>query len=61
MADLPIYYSALTGEQLDAALANLAAGGTLPAVTDADDGKFLRVEGGVWAAVALPDAEEVAF
>ena len=31
----------------------------LPAVTEADNGKFLRVAGGVWAAEAVPSAEEV--
>ena len=33
----------------------------LPAVTEADNGKFLRVAGGVWAAEAVPSAEEASF
>lgn len=33
----------------------------LPTVTTADDGKFLRVVGGTWAAVVLPNAEGGAF
>ena len=32
-----------------------------PTVTAADDGKFLRVVNGAWAAVALPSAEGGAF
>lgn len=33
----------------------------LPTVTTADDGKFLRVVDGAWAAVVLPNAEGGAF
>lgn len=33
----------------------------LPAVTAADDGKFLRVVGGAWAAVTVPSAEDMSF
>lgn len=33
----------------------------LPAVTQADEGKFLRVSGGVWVAEKLERAEEVAY
>lgn len=33
--------------------------GILPAVTTADDGKFLRVSDGAWSAVALTDVSEV--
>lgn len=33
----------------------------LPAVTTADNGKFLRVSDGVWSAVTLTNAEEVAY
>ena len=29
----------------------------IPRVTDEDEGKFLRVEGGKWAAVDIPYAE----
>lgn len=36
-------------------------GKELPAVTEADNGKFLRVAGGVWAAEAVPSAEEASF
>lgn len=38
-----------------------AFGKELPAVTEADNGKFLRVAGGVWAAEAVPSAEEASF
>ena len=34
---------------------------SLPEVTIADNGKFLRVVGGAWAAVNLPNAEEASF
>jgi len=42
-----------TNAEVINALAELAAatGGTLPAVTDADDGKVLTVVDGKWAAV----------
>lgn len=33
----------------------------LPSVTEADNGKVLRVVNGVWAAVAIPNAEGVGF
>ena len=33
----------------------------VPAVSDSDNGKFLRVVSGVWAAVAIPNAEEASF
>lgn len=33
----------------------------VPEVTAADNGKFARVVGGTWAAVALTNAEEVSF
>ena len=36
-------------------------GGLLPAVTDADNGKFLRVVNGAWAAAAINDANGVSF
>lgn len=35
--------------------------GGLPAVTALDNGKFLRVENGAWAAAAVDDAEGVSF
>ena len=37
------------------------AGLGVPEVTAADNGKFARVVGGTWAAVALTNAEEVSF
>lgn len=40
---------------------NLAKEGVLPSVTEADNGKFLAVDNGVWAAVAVPLAEEAVF
>lgn len=36
-------------------------GGLLPAVTAADNGKFLRVVNGTWAAAAINDANGVSF
>lgn len=33
----------------------------LPEVSEADNGKFLMVENGAWAAVAVPSAEEAVF
>jgi hypothetical protein len=33
----------------------------LPTVTAADNGKFLRVTDGAWAAVAINNAEEASF
>lgn len=33
----------------------------LPKVTDEDEGKFLRVVGGAWTSVAIPNAEEASF
>jgi hypothetical protein len=36
-------------------------GGLLPAVTDADNGKVLRVVNGEWAAIAINDANGVSF
>lgn len=33
----------------------------LPTVTDADEGKFLRVVDGEWASVEVPNAEEATF
>lgn len=36
-------------------------GGGLPAVTSADNGKFLRVVSGAWAAATVPAAESTSF
>ena len=33
----------------------------LPSVTEADNGKFMTVVDGVWAAEAIPEAEEASF
>ncbi len=33
----------------------------IPEVTSANDGQFLRVVSGKWAAVTLPNAEEASF
>lgn len=33
----------------------------LPSVTPSDNGKFLRVVGGAWAAVSISDANGVSF
>lgn len=41
---------------VDEAVAN-----AMPSVTTADNGKFLRVVNGVWAAATVPSAEEVLF
>lgn len=38
-----------------------STGGGLPPVTTADNGKFLRVVAGTWAAAAISDAEGVSF
>ena len=35
--------------------------GTFPTVTAEDNGKFLRVVNGVWAAALVPKAEEASF
>lgn len=49
------------------ALENQAGGGggssgsSLPDVTTADNGKFLRVVEGQWAASTVPNAEEASF
>lgn len=37
------------------------SGTGLPAVTEADNGKFARVVNGAWAADAVPTAEEASF
>ena len=38
-----------------------ASPSTLPAVTDSDNGKVLRVVNGAWAADTIPNAEGVGF
>ena len=47
------------GTTFDLLVYNGADGATIPTVTEADNGKFLRVVGGVWAAEALTDVSEV--
>lgn len=53
------------GKPIEWECVDMAAGGGsgagLPAVTEADNGKILMVVDGVWAAVALPNAEEASF
>ena len=40
---------------------NIAISGGLPSVTASDNGKFLRVVNGAWAAITVPDANGVSF
>lgn len=49
----------LSEEQQEQARENIGAG--LPVVTADDNGKFLRVADGAWAAVTISNAEEVSF
>lgn len=39
----------------------VSGGGDLPAVTTDDNGKFLTVVDGAWAATVVPNAEEASF
>lgn len=61
------YNSQYTGAQIDEAVGdvrdNKEAWGKkeLPAVTASDNGKFLRVVNGAWAAVSISDANGVSF
>lgn len=61
------YNSQYTGAQIDEAIGdvreNKDAWGEkeLPAVTASDNGKFLRVVSGAWAAVSISDANGVSF
>lgn len=61
------YNSQYTGAQIDKAIGdvreNKDAWGEkeLPAVTASDNGKFLRVVSGAWAAVSISDANGVSF
>lgn len=61
------YNSQYTGAQIDEAIGdvreNKGAWGEkeLPAVTASDNGKFLRVVSGAWAAVSISDANGVSF
>lgn len=49
----------LSEEQQAQARENIGTG--LPTVTSDDNGKFLRVSDGAWAAVAINNAEEESF
>lgn len=55
----------LTGKQFKDFAKSVAgsggSGGGLPSVTTADNGKFLRVVNGAWAAESLPSAEGGSF
>lgn len=61
------YNSQFTGAQIDEAVGdvreNKEAWGEkeLPSVTASDNGKFLRVVSGAWAAVSISDANGVSF
>ena len=45
-----------------AAIPGVGGGGSgLPGVTAADNGKFLRVVEGAWAAAIVPNGEEMKF
>lgn len=61
------YNSAHTGAEIDQAVsdvqANKEAWGTkeLPTVTATDNGKFLRVVSGAWAAAEIPNANGGSF
>lgn len=61
------YNSQYSGAQIDEAIGdvreNKDAWGEkeLPAVTASDNGKFLRVVSGAWAAVSISDANGVSF
>lgn len=61
------YNSQYTGAQIDEAVGDVRehkeAWGEkeLPAVTASDNGKFLRVVSGAWAAVSISDANGVSF
>lgn len=49
--------AAQTRENLDAA----SSASQLPVVSASDDGKFLRVVSGAWAAATVPSAETASF
>lgn len=61
------YNSQYTGAQIDEAIGDVRENKDtwgekeLPTVTASDNGKFLRVVSGAWAAVAVSDAEGVSF
>lgn len=61
------YGSAYTGAQIDEAVGDVRNNkdkwnnSGLPSVTAADNGKFLRVVAGAWAAASVPNANGGAF
>lgn len=61
------YNSQYTGAQIDEAIGEVRENKDawnekeLPAVTTSDNGKFLRVVGGAWAAVTVDSANGVSF
>lgn len=61
------YNSQYTGAQIDEAIGDVRSNKEawskkeLPAVTASDNGKFLRVVSGAWAAVSISDANGVSF
>ena len=61
------YNSQYTGVQIDEAIGDVRdnkeawSKKELPAVTTSDNGKFLRVVNGAWAAVSISDANGVNF
>lgn len=55
-----IKFAVLTGTNGKPTFSSVPLSG-LPAVSAADNGKFLRVVGGVWAAAAVPEAESSSF
>lgn len=61
------YNSAYTGPQIDQAIGDVRTNKEewnkkeLPTVTASDNGKFLRVVNGAWAASEISDANGVSF
>lgn len=61
------YNSAYTGTQIDQAIRDVMdnkeewSEKELPTVTASDNGKFLRVVNGAWAAASISDANGVSF
>lgn len=62
------YNSAYTGAQIDEAIGDVRnnkdkwnKNSGLPGVTAADNGKFLRVVDGAWAAASVPNANGGSF
>ena len=61
------YNSQYTGAQIDETIGDVRENKDawnekeLPAVTTSDNGKFLRVVNGAWAAVSISDANGVSF